>query len=361
MTTKIRPIAIYLPQYHPIKENNEWWEEGFTEWTNVTKAKPRYMGHYQPHLSTDLGFYDLRLEETRQSQAKLAKEHGIEGFCYYHYWFNGKRVLELPLNKVLESKKPDFPFCICWANENWTRRWDGMDQEILLKQDYSFEDDKSHMEYLCENVFSDERYIRVDGKPIFIIYRPLIFPDIKKTIEIWREIAKNSGIGEIYMAYMQSFDQNFKPEDLGFDAAIEFQPDFANFPKGKRSFGKKILNPLNTNPEAFLMDKIFDYKKIVEIMTSKKSPDYKLYPSIFPGWDNSARRKSASTIVHGSTPELYKKWLMKIVEKFKPYSKDENLIFINAWNEWAEGNHLEPCRKWGRKYLEATKETLKNK
>ena len=358
MAKKLRPIAIYLPQYHPIKENDEWWGQGFTEWTNVTKAKPRYLGHYQPQLPSDLGFYDLRLAETRKDQATLAKEYGIEGFCYYHYWFNGERVLEQPLNRVLESKEPDFPFCVCWANENWTRRWDGMELDVLMKQDYSFEDDQLHMKYLCANIFNDERYIKVDGKPLFIIYRPLIFPDIKKTIQIWREEAINSGIGEIYITYMQSFNQTFKPEDLGFDAAIEFQPDFANFPKGKRSFFKKLLNPLNTNIDAFLRDKIYSYEKIVDIMTSKKTPDYKLFPSVFPMWDNSSRRKSASTIVHGSTPKLYEKWLQYVVSSFKPYSKEENFIFINAWNEWAEGNHLEPCRKWGRKYLEVTKNVL---
>lgn len=360
MKKKLRPIAIYLPQYHPIKENNEWWGEGFTEWTNVTKATPRFKGHYQPHLSTDMGFYDLRLEETRQLQAELAKAHGIEGFCYYHYWFNGKRILDEPLKRVLQKKKPDFPFCICWANENWTRRWDGMDNEILLKQNYSFEDDKRHMEYLCKDVFSDRRYIKISGKPLFIIYRPLLFPDIKKTIEIWRKTARDCGIGEIYLSYMQSFNQTFSPKDLGFDAAIEFQPDFANFPKSKLKILKKILTLSYSNPRALFKDKIFDYKKIIKIMSSKPTKNYKLFPSIFPGWDNSARRATGATIVHGSTPKLYKKWLNSIVNKFEPYSEDENLIFINAWNEWAEGNHLEPCIKWGRQYLEATKEVFDN-
>jgi lipopolysaccharide biosynthesis protein len=355
---KIRPIAIYLPQFHPIKENDEWWGAGFTEWTKVTKAQPRFNNHYQPHLPADLGFYDLRLAETREAQAELAKAYGIEGFCYYHYWFNGKRVLEKPLNDVLQSKRPDFPFCICWANENWTRQWDGMDKEILLKQEYSFEDDRQHMEYLCKNVFNDRRYIRVDGKPVFIIYRPALFPDIKQTVKIWRDEATKQGIGELYLAYMQSFGQKTDPVELGFDAAIEFQPDFLAFPpKKKRTLLQKFLHFIggsSLNPR----DKLYDYQTVADLMSSRPKPSYKIFPSVFPMWDNSARRKEGATIIHGSLPSFYEKWLAQVIKQFKPYSAEENFIFINAWNEWAEGNHLEPCQQWGRAYLEATKNAI---
>jgi len=355
--SRIRPIAIYLPQFHPIKENDEWWEKGFTEWTKATKSQPRFKEHYQPHLPADLGFYDLRLSESREEQVKLAKEYGIEGFCYYHYWFNGKRVLERPLNDVLQMGKPDFPFCICWANENWTRRWDGMDQEVLLKQEYSFEDDKEHINYLCKDVFSDNRYIRIDNKPLFIIYRPHLFPDIKKTVEIWRDEARKNGTGELYLAYMQSFGQTTTPSSLGFDAAIEFQPDFSCFPQHRgKGLLDKILAKLNLMESPLAIKrKAFRYNEVAENMMKKPSVDYKLFPGIFPMWDNSARRETGATIVHESTPKLYGNWLKFVLNKFKPYSKEENLVFINAWNEWAEGNHLEPCRKWGRAYLEETK------
>ncbi len=357
---KIKPIAIYLPQYHPIKENNEWWGKGFTEWTKVTKAKPKYEGHYQPHLPADLGFTDLRLAETREEQAKLAKEYGIEGFCYYHYWFNGRRILERPLNEVLQSGNPDFPFCVCWANENWTRRWDGMDQEVLLKQEYDFADDVEHMRYLCTSVFPDKRYIRVNGRPLFIVYRPHLFPDMKRTTEIWRDEARRNGTGEIYLAYMQSFGQITKPSELGFDAAIEFQPDFASFPQKYRwSIKDRILQKLRIyEPKILRSDRVYNYSEIAENMMNKPRAKYKLFPGIFPMWDNSARREKGATIVHGSTPELYENWLSHIVQKFEPYSEEENFIFINAWNEWAEGNHLEPCQKWGRAYLEATKRCI---
>jgi lipopolysaccharide biosynthesis protein len=358
---KIRPIAVYLPQYHPIKENDEWWGKGFTEWTKVTKARPRFKDHYQPHLPADLGFYDLRLADIREEQAKMAQQYGIEGFCYYHYWFNGKRVLERPLNEVLQSGTPDFPFCVCWANENWTRRWDGQDQEVLLKQEYSFEDDLAHIKYLCESVFSDKRYIRVDGKPLFIVYRPKLFPNMKRTTEIWREEARKNGTGEIYLAYMQSFGDRRDPEKMGFDAAIEFQPAFSAFYVSKKwRIKDKILRKLRLAPgKIFKGDKFFYYEKLIgQMMRRPDDIDYKLFPGIFPMWDNSARREKEATIIHGSTPELYGKWLRHILHKFKPFSIEENFVFINAWNEWAEGNHLEPCQKWGRAYLETTKKCV---
>src|SRR5665647_256742 len=200
---KIRPIAMYLPQFHPIPENDEWWGKGFTEWTNVAKAKPLFKGHYQPHLPADLGFYDLRLEESRIAQAEMAKVNGIYGFCYYHYWFNGKRILERPFQEIFETGKPDFPFMLCWANENWTRTWDGGNHHILLEQKHSPEDDRNHIKALIP-YFKDSRYIRVDNKPVFSVYRASLFPDISNTIRIWREEAEKEGL-ELYICCFETF------------------------------------------------------------------------------------------------------------------------------------------------------------
>jgi lipopolysaccharide biosynthesis protein len=356
--SNIRPIAIHLPQFHPIPENDIWWGEGFTEWTNTKKSVPRFENHYQPHEPSDLGYYDLRNLDSLKAQAQLASEYGIYGFCFYHYWFNGKRVLEKPVDTILQNKDYSFPFCLCWANENWTRRWDGNDKEVLLSQEYSFEDDIIHIHHLFP-YFTDERYIKVAGKPLFIIYRPGLFPDIKKTIKLWRNEARKNGIGELYITYMQAFAHFQSPESLGFDAAIEFQPDF-NSVWNKSFLQKIILNIKGTLSSLKIRnnDFIFEYETLVNKSIQKKAPAYKQFPGITPMWDNSARRATGATIFHGSTPKLYGEWLRHILEKFKPFSKDENFIFINAWNEWAEGNHLEPCKKWGRKYLEETKYAL---
>ena len=219
-----RVIAFYLPQYHPFPENDRWWGAGFTEWRNVVKARPLFRGHYQPHLPADLGFYDLRVPEVRQQQAALAERYGLSGFCYYHYWFNGHRLMQRPVEEMLASGKPDFPFMLCWANENWTRAWDGGEQEVLIRQEYSEEDDRAHIRYLLDEVFRDPRYIRVDGKPVFAVYRSALFPDIRRTIEVWREEAAARGV-ELYLCRVESFNAAGREElAVGFDAAIEFQP-----------------------------------------------------------------------------------------------------------------------------------------
>ena len=242
MSSKTKLIAFYLPQYHPVPENDQWWGEGFTEWRNVMEGKPLFRGHYQPHIPADLGFYDLRVEETRDAQAKLAEEHGIHGFCYYHYWFNGKRILERPFNEVLKSGKPDFPFCLCWANENWTRVWDGGENHILLEQNYNERDDLEHIRALIP-AFKDPRYIMIDGKPLFLVYRTESLPDPKKTAEIWRTEARKSGIKELYLARVESFTANVNPNEIGFDASVEFAPDWRN--KGKAKYRNDIYRKLS--------------------------------------------------------------------------------------------------------------------
>ena len=356
---KYRPIAFYLPQFHPFAENDDWWGKGFTEWSNVVKAKPLFKGHHQPHLPTELGFYDLRLPQAREEQAALAKAYGIYGFCYYHYWFNGKRLMHEPLDYMLQSGKPDFPFMYCWANENWTRRWDGDEDKVLIKQDYSEADDQEHIRYLCKHVFSDPRYIRVDGKPFFAVYRPGLFPDIQHSLRTWRREAMAAGIGELYIGYVQAFNLKVAPDTLGFDAAIDFQPDFHNTPEVLRSNGiGRALNRLKMKPAVWEENTVIEYASYAALAMSRPNVGYKQFPGVSPGWDNTARRKTGAFILKDSTPEWYEKWLTRELEKFRPYSSDENFIFINAWNEWAEGNHLEPCTKWGRAYLEATKKAV---
>src|SRR5262245_38305860 len=339
---KVRLIAFYLPQFHPIPENDEWWGKGFTEWTNVARARPLFRGHYQPHLPADLGFYDLRLPEARQAQADLAREYSIHGFCYYHYWCKGKRLLERPFAEVLASGAPDFPFCLCWANENWTRRWDGHDEEILVAQEYGEEDDKEHIRWLV-GAFRDERYFRVDGKPLFLVYRANELPDPVRTAEVWSEEARRRGVGYIVLCRVESFaGERDDPARIGFDASVEFQPDWCHFGPARRRGASDV----------------YDYASVVERMLQKEIPGYTRFPCVMPSWDNAARRRSGATILHGSTPQLYQSWLTCLLCRSERRKGADSLVFLNAWNEWAEGNHLEPCQRWGRAYLEATREAL---
>lgn len=357
---KHRVIAVNLPQFHPFKENDEWWGKGFTEWTNVTKGRPRFKGHYQPHLPTDTGFYDLRLPQSRQMQADMAREYGIYGFCYYHYWFNGKQLMEQPLLEILSSGKPDFPFMICWANENWTRAWDGGVKHALIEQHYSEEDDRQHIRFLCEHYFSDPRYIRVNGKPVFIIYRSNLFPDMKRSIDVMRDEARKCG-EELYLCRFESLrflGKKYLAD--GFDAAVDFQPRFHYI--ASRSFFKRQWEKFRRAyyGKRYMVD-LYDYKMNVDYALTHLKHDYKWYPCVTPMWDNSCRRVNMMCLAYeNSTPELYEYWLSNTIKGAEMYSEDENFVFINAWNEWAEGNHLEPDVKWGRQYLEATKRAIES-
>ncbi|MHC1708679.1 MAG: glycoside hydrolase family 99-like domain-containing protein [Bacteroidales bacterium] len=359
MAQQHRAIAIYLPQFHPIPENDMWWGKGFTEWRNVVQAGPLVKNHYQPHLPADFGFYDLRVPSTREAQAELAREHEIYGFCYYHYWFNGKRLLNLPVDEIVKTGKPDFPFCLAWANENWTRAWDGSTGKILIEQKYNPEDDRNHMRFLC-TVFHDKRYIRVDGKPVFIVYNPSHFPEIKNTAEIWREEARKAGFDDLYLCYFENVVQGVDPAFLGFDAAVEFQPNWWKLPQPmKRNKLGSVLKENGIYLSEYYKHMFFDYADYADRMIQENmSFDYKRYRCLMPMWDNSPRRKIEAAIFLDSTPEKYGKWLESIVDAFTPYSREENFIFLNAWNEWAEGNHLEPCLNWGHAYLEKTKQIL---
>lgn len=347
-----RVIAIHLPQFYPFPENDEWWGKGFTEWRNVTKAKPRFRGHYQPHLPADLGFYDLRLKECRMEQEKLAKEYGIDGFCYYHYWFNGHLLMEKPVEAKLANKDEDLSFMFCWANENWHRNWAGNYNETLIEQHYSKQDDIDHFNYLLP-FFKDSRYIKIDGKPVFAIYRIGQIPDITKLINTFQECARKEGF-ELYICKVQDQNKSGFPE--GLDASIEFPPfnmsqkmdSWRNHPL--ESISRRVFHKTKGN-------KIFSYTKYVDDLISRKPFDlYKQYPAIMPSWDNACRRvgQPFMAFVDG-TPEKFGEWAEYVLSSFKPFSKEENLVFINAWNEWAEGNHMEPDLKWGCGYLEALK------
>ncbi|MGH7860017.1 MAG: glycoside hydrolase family 99-like domain-containing protein, partial [Candidatus Binatia bacterium] len=227
MISAIRKIAFYLPQYHPVAENDRWWGLGFTDWISVVNAQPLFRGHNQPNFPADLGYYDLRVPEVREAQAALARDAGLDAFCYYHYWFDGRRVLERPFDAVRQSGRPDFPFCLCWANEPWTRSWDGRSGEVLLAQRYSEADDRSHISWLL-SAFRDRRYFRVEGKPLFLVYRASSLPDPARTTDLWRDAARSDGLGELYLCRVESFprESDRPPSALGFDAAVEFQPDW---------------------------------------------------------------------------------------------------------------------------------------
>jgi lipopolysaccharide biosynthesis protein len=366
MSTSIaRAIAFYLPQFHPIPENEHWWGKGFTEWTNVAKARPLLKGHYQPHVPADLGFYDLRLPETRQAQADLARQYGIYGFCYYHYWFNGTRLLERPLAEVLDTGEPNFPFCVCWANENWTRRWNGEDQDVLMKQTYSPEDDLAHIRALIP-YFRDHRYIRVNGRPLVLIYRVSSLPTPQQTAAIWREEAIRAGFPDLYLCTVVSLGSlDFDPTLIGFDAAVDFPPNCNHRTQPIKPWRCKYKR-LDRQARRFFRDPhcehtILRYADLATNIMNRPESQYKLFPCVSPGWDNSARRKSGASIYLGSTPEIYRRWLDRSINQTRRLENpDERLVFINAWNEWAEGNHLEPDQKWGRRYLEETRSALED-
>lgn len=345
---RTKAIAFYLPQYHPIPENDAWWGKGFTEWTNVTRARAMFPGHAQPMLPGELGFYDLRLPEVRERQAVLARAAGIHGFCYHHYWFNGRRVLERPLDEVLRLGEPDFPFCLCWANENWTRRWDGLEKEILLQQRHTLASDRRFILDLLPYL-KDDRYIRVDGRPVIVVYRADLMVDAADTAAVWRDECARAGLGEIHLCAVQF--RTGDPRPLGFDAAVEFPPH--HFPAPEITARVEGLDPT-------FGGSVFDYAAGVrELIDRPRKADYRLYRGVMPSWDNTARRMEQAAIRHGATPEIYEAWLRSAINHRQPEDGiSDNLVFINAWNEWAEGTVLEPRRDLGDAYLRATARAL---
>jgi lipopolysaccharide biosynthesis protein len=346
----VKVIAFYLPQFHEIEENNAWWGAGFTEWTNVKPAMPLYTGHYQPHVPDKvLGYYNLLDGNAQRKQIELAKNYGISGFCFYFYWFAGHRLLEQPILNYLNDRSLDLPFCLCWANENWSRRWDGLENEVLIGQEYSEEDDLAFISYISKYL-NDDRYIQVDGKPLLIVYRPSLLPNAKSTVRRWRNWCRNNDIGEIFVGYTQSFE-SVDPAKYDFDAAIEFPPNNTAPPEITGSVVPVVDD---------FTGAVYDWSVYLERSASYKEPAYTLYRGVCPSWDNTARRKGNSISFLNSSPRGYQQWLLSAsqdtIRRFS--SPSERLVFVNAWNEWAEGAHLEPDEKYGFAWLEATRLAL---
>jgi len=360
-----RIITFYLPQFHPIPENDAWWGKGFTEWTNVAKAKPLFRGHYQPHVPADLGFYDLRLGESRIAQANLARHYGIEGFCYWHYWFgHGKRILERPFNEVYESGEPDFPFCLAWANETWTGIWHGASDNILLEQKYPGMDDHGeHIDYLL-NVFSDQRYIQIDGCPLLLVYRPTELPDSKRVTDFWRDKAVKRGFKGLHIVGITNNGQVCDYKNLGYDAItvsninLKCLFNFNNEPFAKlkhklldRSLIEKLFKKVLNRPT-----NIYEYRKAIKYFICDGIEDY--YPTILPNWDNTPRSGVNGIVFKNSEPEIFRESVIAAIDKVSGLPEEKRLIFVKSWNEWAEGNHLEPDIKFGTGYLQVIKEEL---
>lgn len=348
VTPEVKLIAFYQPQFHPIPENDAWRGEGFTDWTNVGKTKPLFPGHHQPHLPADLGFYDLRLADTRAAQAELARAHGIHGFCYHHYWFGGKRLLERPFNEVLASGQPDFPFCLCWANEPWSRRGDGGKKDILQPQVYSATDDVNHIRALIP-ALKDSRAIRIEGKPVFIVHQGRDLPDAARTIQTWRAEAAAAGLPGIYlMAVETGRDAGWNPTTVGFDATVLFAPQSVT----PASAGEQIPVPGKDKL------RVFDYQKVWPALANPDPAKHPRYETVCPAWDNSARRGDEAVVWHNSTPAAYEQWLRRAVANAKSRPTDQRVVFVNAWNDWGAGCHLEPDLKNGRAYLQATRRVV---
>lgn len=340
-------VAFYLPQFHPIPENDRWWGKGFTEWRNVTRALPQFEGHIQPLLPGDLGFYDLRGAEVMHEQARLAREYGIGAFCFYFYWFGGKTLLETPLQNWLNDPSIDHKFCLCWANEKWTRAWDGRGSEVLIDQNHSQDDDIAFIEHIAAYL-RDPRYLRLGDKPVLLIYRPNLFPDIRASSERWRRWCRDNGIGEIHLAYVQSFEQPV-PQQIGFDAAIEFPPNLTTQPSITQDV--QLINDAYTGS-------VFDWREMARQFQCREVAGYPLHRGVNVGWDNEARRPGAGRTYRYSSYRGYRDWLTASIGSSSGFQGERPLVFINAWNEWAEGASLEPNLQSGYAMLQATRDAL---
>lgn len=351
LVSDVKAIAFYLPQFHPIPENDKWWGEGFTEWTNVRRGQPQFKHHYQPHTPSGLGYYDLREPHVLERQVQLARDYGVYGFCFYYYWFAGKVLLDLPVRRMLETGQPDFPFCICWANENWTRRWDGRESDILIAQQHSPEDDLAFLRNI-QSILLHRNYIRVEGKPLLIIYQPGLLPDARATAARWRDYFRAQGHGEIFLAATQTFGDTKHPKEYGFDAIIQFPPHTKSEP----------VNSLVEEIDKSFEGQVYDYNRTKQWFLDDLralSLSRRVYPGVMPSWDNTARRRNTSSVWINSSPESYYDWLSQVCNFLRRgKTPDEKFVFVNAWNEWAEGCHLEPDQLYSFAWLNATRLAL---
>lgn len=343
-------LAYYLPQFHPTEENDLWWGKGVTEWNNVSRAVPQYVGHYQPRLPGELGYYDLRILDNIRRQVELAQMYGVYGFCFYYYWFDGKRLLDKPLDMFLEAQDIDFPFSLCWANESWTRRFDGSCGEILMKQSETVESYTAFIESVVPYM-RDARYIRMNGRPVLTVYRPSFIPECASTIAAWRKHCIDAGIGDIYIIGVKEHTWDVNLLELGFDAQSEFHP------------GTLFKHCVDISSKIDYMQEfggiVLDYRDIVEQKKYFAYDHPKLHRAAMPMWDNTARRDNKGMIFEGATPALYERWLKDILlEARNRDDLEDQYIFINAWNEWGEGTYLEPDKRYGYAYLNATRQAI---
>ena len=379
---KARVIAYYLPQFHPIPENDKYWGKGFTEWTNVAKAKPLFKGHYQPRIPADLGFYDLRLPEVREQQAQMAREVGIEGFCYWHYWFgNGKRLLQHPFNEVLQSGKPDFPFCLAWANHSWkTSTWEnGGKDRMIVEQRYLGEEDYTmHFQEVLPS-FRDKRYITIEDKPLFAIFDPYNFRDVSNFIKTWQRLAKENGLKGIYFiaicnstsTLQRNADGTLKRVTPNLQSSERVYNDLLNLGfDGINSFGKsraemlcmgkymRIVKKLLHQYLPFLPTHCINYEKITQHFFAPEDSWQNVYPSIFPQWDRTPRAGNSEGVYIKATPTSFKKHIQDALNVIKNKDVEHQILFLRSWNEWGEGNYVEPDLKYGHAFLDAIKETI---
>ena len=362
---RARVIALYLPQFHPIPENDEWWGKGFTEWTNVAKARPLFPGHYQPHVPADLGFYDLRVPETREAQAQLAAAHGVEAFCYWHYWFAGSRLLERPFDEILHTGQPDFDFCLAWANQSWTGTWHGAPEHLLQEQTYpGRHDHEAHFASLLP-AFRDRRYFRVNGRPLFAIFQPTELPGPREVTALWRSMAEQAGLEGLYLVGMTD-DPAWNPEDAGFDAAAVVT--FSGAARAvRRSLTTKVTRRLGhrrgwkqvLRADFRARPLVYDYEELdPALVFGAHEQRFTWFPTILPNWDNTPRSGTNGIVLHDSSPELFRGHVEDAVRRVAHRADDERIVFVKSWNEWAEGNHLEPDLRYGRGYLEVLREVV---
>jgi hypothetical protein len=361
MSSKIKSLALYLPQYHPIPENDHWWGKGFTEWTNVAKAKPLFKDHWQPRLPADLGFYDLRVPEARQAQADLARQYGVYGFCYWHYWFGGKRIIERPFTEVVASGQPDFPFCVAWANQTWSGTWHGLsNNKVLIEQTYPGTEDYSLHFYSLLDAFRDPRYLEVNGKKLVFIFRPMDIPDPRQFIDCWQQLAIKEGLKGLHLVGMH-MQQDWRPWEYGYDALVQNWIPRSQYRHS--SIWDRIAHQVLRRDRAEeqrrkkKLPEFISYKQYVE-----RYPHSPLlsteYPMVYSDWDNTPRSGNVGWMFRDFSPALFEEACYKAFKGTENKPEDEKFVILKSWNEWAEGNYMEPDQRYGHAYLKAFQNAL---